>query len=100
MFLYTDYSINTKLHDQAPLEFSIKQLPVDIIPIFEVYFDLFLSLDEFHSQDNLYAHWAERYKQKVIREKKKKKKIKRLTEEEGERAYITINMRSETTYKK
>ena len=99
VFLYTDYSINNKLHDQSPLEFSIKQLPVDIIPIFEVYFDLFLSLDEFHSQDNLYAHWAERYKQKVIRVNRINKRILGFTDEDGERAYITINLRSETHYK-
>lgn len=60
---------------------------------------MFLSLDEFHSQDNLYAHWAERYKQKVIRVNRINKRILGFTDEDGERAYITINLRSETHYK-
>lgn len=100
IFLYTDYSINNKLHDQSPLKFSLKQLNVEIIPIFEFYYDLFLSLDEFQSQDSLYSISPEKYKQKVVRVNRIHKRIIGFSDKPGKKEYITINLRSETQYKK
>ena len=67
LFFYTDYSINTKLNAQSPIEYSMKQMEIDLIEQFELSFDIFLALDEFQSQDNLYASWSERYQQKITR---------------------------------
>ena len=65
--LYTDYTINNELHDKSPIEFSIKPLTMDLLAQYELSYDVYLSCDEFYSQDNLYAHWAEKYKEKIAR---------------------------------
>lgn len=97
-FLYSDYSINNKLHDQSPLEFSMKQLPIDIIPGFELSYDVYLSLDEFQSQDNLYAHWVDKYIQRVARVNRMSKRVLRFNEDPEELNYISIVMRSDWYY--
>lgn len=96
--LYSDYSINNKLHDQSPLVPSMKQLPIDILPGFEISYDVYLSLDEFQSQDNLYAHWAERYIQRIARVNRLSKRVMPFKDEDGERNYISIVMRSDWYY--
>lgn len=97
-FLYSDYSINNKLHDQSPLEFSMKQLPIDIIPGFELSYDVYLSLDEFQSQDNLYAHWVDRYIQRVARVNRMSKRVLGFNKDPEELNYISIVMRSDWYY--
>lgn len=97
-FLYSDYSINNKLHDQSPLEFSMKQLLIDIIPGFELSYDVYLSLDEFQSQDNLYAHWVDKYIQRVVRVNRISKRVLGFNEDPEELNYISIAMRSDWYY--
>ena len=93
--LYTDYTINTKLHDQSPIEFALKQLAIDLIPDYEIAYDLFLSCDEFYSQDNLYAHWEEYHKEKIARVNRTPKRVQEYTGK-----LITIVYRSEFYYRK
>ena len=93
--LYTDYTINNKLHDKSPIEFSLKQLSIDLIPDYEIAYDLFLSCDEFYSQDNLYAHWEEYHKEKIARVNRTPKRVQEYTKK-----LITIVYRSEFYYRK
>ena len=93
--LYTDYTINNKLHDKSPIEFSLKQLSIDLIPDYEIAYDLFLSCDEFYSQDNLYAHWEEYHKEKIARVNRTPKRVQQYNG-----ILITLVYRSEFYYRK
>ena len=95
VILYTDYTINNKLHDKSPIEFSTKQLQIDPIDGFELSFDIFVALDEFYSQDNLYAHWSEKHKQKISRVSRISKNVKL-----GSTTLISVNFRSDYYYVK
>lgn len=93
--LYTDYTINNELHDQSPIEFSIKPLTMDLLAQYELSYDVYLSCDEFYSQDNLYAHWAEKYKEKIARVNRISKRV-----QEYDDTLITIYFRSDFYYRK
>lgn len=93
--LYTDYTINNELHDKSPIEFSIKPLTMDLLAQYELSYDVYLSCDEFYSQDNLYAHWAEKYKEKIARVNRISKRVQEYND-----TLITVYFRSDFYYRK
>ena len=96
--LYTDYSINNKIHDKSPIVFSVKPLQMDLISTFYLSYDVNMALDEFNSQDNLYAHWVEMYQQKMGRVNKISQRVQNLNKNTLE--YVSITIKSDFYYKK
>lgn len=96
IIMYSDFSIDYEKHGESPLKYSTKQIQIDLIDEFKISYDAYVSYDEFHAADNLYAHWASKNNQKVGRINRIVKRVEMRNNEE----FFNMNFRGDYYYRK
>jgi hypothetical protein len=93
IFLYSDYSINGKIHDSSPVEYLLRRMNLQITRQIYQKFDMYISKMMMQSYENLYFPWGNPRMEPFLTVNR----INPAASNPGS-SYIAIYLRSEYTY--